>query len=46
MLMPIKFTRKTDKRIKMRPITAEVIISLPVLSLSGIPAEVVTIKTP
>lgn len=30
----------------MSPATAEVIISLPSLSLSGIPAEVVTIKTP
>jgi len=46
MLIPIKLTKKMERRIKMRPITAEVIISLPALSLSGLPAEVVTIKTP
>lgn len=46
MLIPISLIKKRDKRIKMRPITAEVMISLPALSLSGMPAEVVTMKTP
>ena len=46
MLIPIRFKRKTERIIKMRPETAEVMTSWPSLSLSGIPAEVVTIKTP
>ena len=46
MLIPIRFIRKTERRIKTRPMIAEVIISLPLLSLSGLPAEVVTMKTP
>lgn len=44
--MPIKFRRTTERRMKMSPAMAEVMISEPSLSLSGIPAEVVTIKTP
>ncbi len=46
MLIPIRFRRKTERIMKIRPEMAEVITSWPSLSLSGIPAEVVTIKTP
>lgn len=46
MLMPIRLTIKIESKTKRRPIMAEVMISLPALSLSGMPAEVVTIKTP
>src|SRR3989338_2709380 len=45
-LMPINFNKMTDIIMKVRPMTALVMISLPALSLSGMPAEVVTIKTP
>lgn len=45
-LMPIRFIRKMARIMKTRPATAEEMISLPWLSLSGMPAEVVTMKTP
>lgn len=45
-LMPIRFMRKMARMMKTRPATAEEMISLPELSLSGMPAEVVTMKTP
>ena len=43
---PISCMRKMARMMKTRPATAEEMISLPWLSLSGIPAEVVTMKTP
>lgn len=46
MLIPIRFRRKTERMMKISPETAEVMTSWPSLSLSGIPAEVVTMKTP
>ena len=46
MLTPIISIRTTDKMIKIRPMMAEEIISLPALSLSGMPADVVIIKVP
>ena len=43
---PINFSRKTEKMIKRRPIKAEVMISLPFLTASGLPAEVIREKAP
>ncbi|KKT83092.1 MAG: hypothetical protein UW80_C0022G0015 [Microgenomates group bacterium GW2011_GWC1_44_9] len=46
MLTPMSLNRKTERMINSRPEIAEVMTSLPSLSLYGMPAEVVTMKTP
>ena len=43
---PIKFSKTMERMMKIRPEMAELISSLPSFSLSGLPAEVVTIKVP
>ena len=45
-LTPIRFRRTMERMMNRRPETAEPIISLPWVSLSGLPAEVVTMKVP
>lgn len=46
MLIPMIFMRIVEKMMKSKPPIAEVIISLAVLILSGLPAEVVIMKRP
>lgn len=46
MLIPIIFMRMVEKIMKMSPAIAEVITSLPALTLSGIPPEVVIKNRP
>ena len=46
MLTPMSSIRTMDRMMKMRPMIADVMISLPAFSLSGIPAEVVMMKVP
>lgn len=46
MLIPMIFIRMVEKMIKISPAMAEVMISLPALTLSGIPPEVVIKNRP
>ncbi|KKT51267.1 MAG: hypothetical protein UW64_C0008G0025 [Microgenomates group bacterium GW2011_GWC1_44_37] len=46
MSTPMSLNKKTERMINISPEMAEVMISWPCFSLSGMPAEVVMIKTP